>query len=760
MTNNRIAQTNKQQKSESPKTSGILQRTAIRSVADIGEQSTVDYDSLPLSSSANYRDFSQVPVSTTKPPQVFAKLMLGPVGDKYEIEADRVATQVVQQTNALASKHQEATGLSIQAKYGTITPEGHERLTVLQAKMDGLLNSRLSHARRFGHNIANIPLRRPDTPTPIQAKLTIGEPGDKYEQEADETARQVVQRIHQPQSEKLQRESLPDEEEELQMKQGSIQRESLPEEDELQTKPMIQRMADGGMAASADVEAGIQSARGGGQSLANSIREPMEQAFGADFSGVRVHTDSQADQLNQSIQAKAFTTGQDVFFRQGAYEPGSRDGQELLAHELTHVVQQSGGVMQRSLFNSPQQLPTSLIQTKSAMEQPNDKYKSPRVVQIQKRSSETLKQEVPENKEPQSVSAQSDSTNVSYGQSVRLNIHRSAPVLQRKLTFTGSNETFTDIRQFLMVYGVGKYASGVNQCSEQIKKLIEKGEHTKDNIEVFLSELGYVEVENNEKVKFLVNLVIDSIGDLGVTVKKNITISGIKSKQQSSHPLYEVEIEGKQFMLKKERNDKSEFMGMQEMEKQGIKVPAAMSLITDQGEYILMKYIKELSVGLGTMNKFDKDSMKGPAKSLGKMHTTDIMIGNVDRLPWCGNNYTGHWNNVFTDLLTKEIIGIDSEKTINFQSGLLEDIRKELKEIKDDPQTYANKIYKLLSTSGNKDKLDLGQEEAQVFITYFASGLKSALPPDIDDFGSQKKVGDEEGHDDLEKRLAALKGDW
>jgi hypothetical protein len=69
----------------------------------------------------------------------------------------------------------------------------------------------------------------------------------------------------------------------------------------------------------------------------------MGQAMGADFSGVKVHTDAQSDQLNKSIQAKAFTTGQDVFFRQGAYEPSSQGGQELIAHELTHVVQQNGG---------------------------------------------------------------------------------------------------------------------------------------------------------------------------------------------------------------------------------------------------------------------------------------------------------------------------------------------------------------------------------------------------------------------------------
>jgi hypothetical protein len=72
----------------------------------------------------------------------------------------------------------------------------------------------------------------------------------------------------------------------------------------------------------------------------------MEKAFGGvDFSQVKVHNDAVSDQLNQSIQARAFTTGQDVFFRGGEYNPGSRGGQELLAHELTHVVQQSGGAL-------------------------------------------------------------------------------------------------------------------------------------------------------------------------------------------------------------------------------------------------------------------------------------------------------------------------------------------------------------------------------------------------------------------------------
>lgn len=100
-------------------------------------------------------------------------------------------------------------------------------------------------------------------------------------------------------------------------------------------------------AASPDIEAEIRQAQSSGQPISDNIRLPMEQAFGADFSRVKIHTDAQSDQLNHSIQARAFTTGKDVFFRQGEYNPGSQSGQELLAHELTHVVQQNAHTVQR-----------------------------------------------------------------------------------------------------------------------------------------------------------------------------------------------------------------------------------------------------------------------------------------------------------------------------------------------------------------------------------------------------------------------------
>jgi hypothetical protein len=113
----------------------------------------------------------------------------------------------------------------------------------------------------------------------------------------------------------------------------------------------VLRQADGsGESGSMDaIERSIDGARGGGHGMDHSTRTRMESAFGADFSGVRIHTDTRADGLSQSLSARAFTTGRDVFFRQGEYNPGASSGRELLAHELTHVVQQNGDGIRRKM---------------------------------------------------------------------------------------------------------------------------------------------------------------------------------------------------------------------------------------------------------------------------------------------------------------------------------------------------------------------------------------------------------------------------
>ena len=101
---------------------------------------------------------------------------------------------------------------------------------------------------------------------------------------------------------------------------------------------MLARLAEGESQVSSEIEEAIQRTRGQGQKLDNGLRGRMESVIGADFSEVRIHTDAQADKMSRAVSAKAFTVGRDIYFRHGAYLPGSSTGRELLAHELTHVV--------------------------------------------------------------------------------------------------------------------------------------------------------------------------------------------------------------------------------------------------------------------------------------------------------------------------------------------------------------------------------------------------------------------------------------
>jgi hypothetical protein len=91
-----------------------------------------------------------------------------------------------------------------------------------------------------------------------------------------------------------------------------------------------------------DVEATIARTRGGGGFLGSGVRERIGGQLGDSLGDVRVHTDETADALARSVSARAFTTGNDVYFARGEYRPGSTDGERLLAHELSHVVQQRG----------------------------------------------------------------------------------------------------------------------------------------------------------------------------------------------------------------------------------------------------------------------------------------------------------------------------------------------------------------------------------------------------------------------------------
>ncbi len=164
--------------------------------------------------------------------------------------------------------------------------------------------------------------RRPVTAAPIDPSLVVGAAHDPAEAEADRVAAEVVRRLS-----------------------------AGPEDADVEPAVVVPRAPvarahehGGGMGmeggpVDADTGAEIRGRTGSGQPLDVGVRRSMEGAFGADFSRVRVHRDAAANQLNRRIAAKAFTTGNDIFFRNDAAAPTTSAGQELLAHELTHVVQ-------------------------------------------------------------------------------------------------------------------------------------------------------------------------------------------------------------------------------------------------------------------------------------------------------------------------------------------------------------------------------------------------------------------------------------
>ncbi|WP_299222280.1 DUF4157 domain-containing protein [uncultured Aquimarina sp.] len=186
----------------------------------------------------------------------------------------------------------------------------------------------------------------------VQTKLKIGQPNDKFEKEADQVADQVM-RMSTTQIPPIQCKCAKCEEEEVQMKPlentiTPIVQKQEEEEEILQMKGYRDESSS-----VSNLESSLQQSKGGGYHMDASTQLQMNQGIGADFSNVKIHTDTNAIHMNQQLNAKAFTNGSDVYFNQGQYNPQSSEGKHLLAHELTHVVQQNntiqGKMIQRML---------------------------------------------------------------------------------------------------------------------------------------------------------------------------------------------------------------------------------------------------------------------------------------------------------------------------------------------------------------------------------------------------------------------------
>jgi hypothetical protein len=153
--------------------------------------------------------------------------------------------------------------------------------------------------------------------TPVQAKSEISQPGDAGELQADKVAEAVTK--------------------------GDSQSSQLAMNEKV--ADIAPKGGDGSLTTNPEFDSQLQSSKGQGQKLDENVKGEMEGHLGADLSNVNIHTNEKANELSENINAKAFTHGQDVYFKDGNYDPASSEGKQLLAHELTHTQQQGEGTV-------------------------------------------------------------------------------------------------------------------------------------------------------------------------------------------------------------------------------------------------------------------------------------------------------------------------------------------------------------------------------------------------------------------------------
>lgn len=164
--------------------------------------------------------------------------------------------------------------------------------------------------------------------------MKVSSPQDPAEKEAERTAARVV-RMPAPAATAEIRPGATGA-----ARRPAVARQTPPFTQRASLLPSIARKGEGAPDVGANVAAEISSSEASGAPLPPSVRRFMEPRFGASFERVRVHTDARAARLNRQLAARAFTVGNQIFFGHGQFQPDSQDGRELIAHELTHTVQQ------------------------------------------------------------------------------------------------------------------------------------------------------------------------------------------------------------------------------------------------------------------------------------------------------------------------------------------------------------------------------------------------------------------------------------
>ncbi|PXY46374.1 eCIS core domain-containing protein [Flavobacterium hydrophilum] len=241
------------------------------------------------------REFEHKKIANPSPspffgPKIQKKLKTGTTGDSFEVEADKVADKVV--------NNNFSGGGLLQSKEEPVQKKSEEKEEPVQKKAE-------------------------EKEEPVQKKAEEKEePVQKKAEEKEEPVQKKTEEKEEPVQKKAE-----EKEERVQKKtnEGSIQKKEEKEP-------------------TSNIENNLK--KGGGNPLNRIIRFEMEKSFGVDFSPIRIHTDDNAVTMCQEMGAQAFTNGVDIYFNKGKYNPNSAQGKKLLAHELTHTIQQ-GAINQK-----------------------------------------------------------------------------------------------------------------------------------------------------------------------------------------------------------------------------------------------------------------------------------------------------------------------------------------------------------------------------------------------------------------------------
>ncbi len=266
------------------------------------------------------------------------KLSVGKAGDKYEVEADKMADKVVNKTQ----------GDSAVQKMG-----GEEELqqkplaeSVTSIQREAMPQEEEKPVQKMGEKEEEQPVQKQEMQEEEEAVQTKGKEEEEAVQTKGEEEEEAVQTKGEEEEEAVQTKG----EEEEEAVQTKAEEEEQPvqkmeeEEKPVQTKQNNTQKKKGGQK---NVESRLRESKGAGNVMDTGTLHEMETGFGVDLSDVNIHTDSKAEQMSQDLGAQAFTHGKDIYFNKNKYDPNSKDGKHLLAHELTHTIQQNKDTVQK-----------------------------------------------------------------------------------------------------------------------------------------------------------------------------------------------------------------------------------------------------------------------------------------------------------------------------------------------------------------------------------------------------------------------------